>query len=805
MPTGRPGHARTLHPQWLVVAAAVLWNYWWLRSETLPVATLDDSSVHEQMVRFATTRLRAGHLPQASWFPYLGLGSPQFLHYQSLPSTIAGAVGIVVGPDRAFSWSLYLLLSLWPVSVYWGARALRLGRWAAALAAAVSPFVVSAVGVGFEAKAYVWVGFGVWTQLWAMWTLPLAWGFCWQAVSEGRRYGAAVLFASLTVMLHFETGYLAVLPLVLFPWLTPAAWRRRVVRALVVLAGTLAATAWVTVPVLLSARWASVNEILRNTPLENGYGARRVMGWLVTGGLLDAGRLPVVTVLAGIGLGACVVRFRRDERSRALLALLAMSLVLSFGRTTFGPLVDALPGSTDLFLRRFMMGVQLTSVLLAGVGASTVGALVVAGVRRRHGTGGERLPSSTGVRVAVATGLGVVAVLALWPALAQARRYDAGNAAAIHAQVAGDALDGATIAPLLDRVRAAGDGRVYAGLPDNWGAGFLVGQVPVFKYLESQDVDEVGYTLRTASLMTDPEYHFDQSNPGDYALFGARYLLLPTGTPPPVPARPVMVRGRYSLWELPAVGYVSVARAVGTVAEDRADVGSVSVPFLSSGLPGTGRTLLVDWSGTRPPVPPGTGATGPDAGAGTPGVVSTQQAHLAVGTAGATVHMVRTGLVVLSASFDPGWQVTVDGHRTTPVMVAPALVAVWVSPGVHRVAFRYTGFAGYPALLLLSLLVLVGAFVADRRWSRRPRPLPETGTQPPVAGAAPAPAAPAPAEALPEPEVAAPPPVVAAPGDEPAPEFPAPVDPEFDAAPAPDAAPDAAPPLPLDPVAAPAP
>ena len=142
------------------------------------------------------------------------------------------------------------------------------------------------------------------------------------------------------------------------------------------------------------------------------------------------------------------------------------------------------------------------------------------------------------MRIAVAVVLGVLAVAALSPALIQSRRYDTFNATAIHDQVTDDDVDGAVIAPLLDRVRAAGDGRVYAGLPDNWGARFLVGQVPVFKYLESQDVDQVGYTLRTASLMTDPEYHFDQSVPGDYALFGVRYLLLPTGATPPVPARP---------------------------------------------------------------------------------------------------------------------------------------------------------------------------------------------------------------------------------------------------------------------------
>ena len=88
-------------------------------------------------------------------------------------------------------------------------------------------------------------------------------------------------------------------------------------------------------------------------------------------------------------------------------------------------------------------------------------------------------------------------------------------------------------APTLDRLIAVierdGGGRTYAGMPSNWGQDFTVGAVPVFKYLESRDVDEVGYTLRTASLMTDPEYFFDDRDPSDYRLFGIRYLILPAG------------------------------------------------------------------------------------------------------------------------------------------------------------------------------------------------------------------------------------------------------------------------------------
>ena len=192
-PPGMAGAGPLCGGRGLLVAAAVGWNLVSLRALTLGVAYLNDSSLHEQMVRFATAQLRAGHLPLTSWFPFLGEGSPQFLHYQSLPAILTGRSGWLIGPDVAFRWSLYLLLSLWPISVYLSARAFGAGRPAAAASAAMSPFLVSATGVGYEQHAYVWTGFGVWTQLWASWTLPLAWGFSWRAIRDGRGYFRAVL------------------------------------------------------------------------------------------------------------------------------------------------------------------------------------------------------------------------------------------------------------------------------------------------------------------------------------------------------------------------------------------------------------------------------------------------------------------------------------------------------------------------------------------------------------------------------------------------------------------------------------
>ena len=589
-PPGDPGGRAALWCSWLLVAAAVVWGLVSLRALTVGVAYLNDSSLHEQMVRVATALLQAGHLPLTSWFPFLGEGSPQFLHYQSLPAILTGAVGVVVGPDVAFRWSLYLLLSLWPISVYLSARAFGAGRPAAAASAAMAPFLVSATGVGYEQHAYVWTGYGVWTQLWASWTLPLAWGYSWRAIRDGRGYFRAVLLIALTVALHFETGYLALSVLLVWPFVAGRPLTARLRRAAVLLGGALLAVAWVIVPLLAQRGWAAVNEAVQGTGLVNGYGAGRVLDWLVSGGLLDHGRLPVVTVFAALGFGLAWFAWSADPDARALLVALGVCLLLAFGRTTFGSLVDLVPGSTDLFFRRFMMGVQLAALLLAGRGAAW---LAAGGVRQLKARVPRWRPALSGVAVLV----GALVVLA--PAWLQLGAYDRRDGAAIAAQRRADNTEGAQLDRLLAAIKRDGGGRTYAGMPSNWGQTFTVGAVPVFKYLESRDVDEVGYTLRTASLMTAPEDYFDDRDLSDYRLFGIRYLILPAGQRPPLRARPAMRSGPYRLWTIDGAGYVQAGQIVGEIPANRTDIGARSIPLLRSRLADDGAYLGVRYGSDR--------------------------------------------------------------------------------------------------------------------------------------------------------------------------------------------------------------
>jgi hypothetical protein len=361
----------------------------------------------------------------------------------------------------------------------------------------------------------------------------------------------------------------------------------------------------------------------------------------------------VVTAFAAIGLIVAFARWRADPGSRALVVALASGLLLSFGRTTFGSLVAVIPGSGDIFFRRFMMGVQLAALLLAGRGAGWC---------------------------------------AGW---------------------AWNELD-----RLIALIRANGGGRVYAGMPSNWGIDFTVGAVAVFKYLESADVDEVGYTLRTASLMTGPEDHFDEVDPSDYELFGIRYLILPSGSAPPVSADEVAVAGPCALWTTSNTGYIHVGTIAGTLTADRTDLGARSVRVLRSGLAESGDYLKIHFGGRQATLPPLPRPSRQPAA----GNVTSEIDDLEHGTVSATVTMRRPGVVVLSTSFDDGWNATVDGRRQPTAMASPALVATNVPAGTHGISFRYRGYSGYAELFALTALTLAAFAGADAIRGRRGGP-----------------------------------------------------------------------------------
>jgi Gpi18-like mannosyltransferase len=702
--------------RWLPTALVVLTCAFCLvvlRSETNAPPNLNDGAFHQQMVRWADGQIGEGRVPLDGWFPDLSLGSSFFHHYQSLPHTLTAYTARATGasPDGTFLWILYLLLALWPISVYWGARLLGWNAWTAVAAAVVSPLLVSKPGYGYEHGSYTWQGYGVYTQLWAMWLLPIAWGLTWRAVAQGRRYAAGAVALALTIACHFITGYLALLTVGVWVLVFGGSFLRRAARAAIVAGGSLLIASWVLVPLVGDTKSTTQSEFYKGSIFNDSYGAEKVLGWLITGKLFDNGRFPIVTILFFVGVLVCLARVRRDVPARALLGAFTLSLLLFFGRRTWGSLLDIFPGLHDIQIHRFVVGVDLAGILLAGVGLGWLARTVFHAAR-------SYVPGRYAV---VATGSAVVllGLAGLEPAWSERASYDQRDGHEIRLQQANDATDGRDLDRLVDMVKARGDGRAYAGLRSNWGRDYKVGAVPVFAWFADRDVDAIGFTFRTiSSLSNDVEAAFDERNPADYQMFNVRYLILPSDRQPPVPAKRLASRGRHSLWEVATSGYFQVVDRAPPIAANRTNLMTATRGFMGSNLASRGIYPGVAFAGGASP--PSTFA-GPAPAAGPAGEVASQAETRQDGVFTATVEANRPAVVLLKASYDPRWTVTVDGLPDKPTMMAPSLVGVEVPTGRHAIRFRYKPYGHYPLLLAIGVLTLIGLALIPHRAELRRR------------------------------------------------------------------------------------
>jgi hypothetical protein len=690
---------------WAIVAIAVVFNLWVLRAEVTPVQSLNDGAVHRSMIGWAAERWTSGHLPLDGWYPELALGSSRFHHYQSLPHVVTGLLAIPIGSERAYTWTLYLGLSLWPIAVFAGGRLMGLGRWRSAAAALASPLVVSAPTLGYEWGSYSWRGYGTWTQLWGMWALPFAWGLGYRAVARGRSYAWAALAIAVAIAVHLLTGYLALLSIGVLALVRPTQLLRRLGRAALVGVGAVLVAAWVVAPLLLDRAFTIQDEFSRNNVFYDSFGARRILSWMVSGELFDRDRFPVLTLAAGLGLVLCLLRWRRDERARALVALALLSLLLFFGRSTLGPVLRLLPGSGDLFLRRYIFGVHLAGLYLAGLGLAWLGRVSVARARRWVG---RPLPA-----IAAAA---AVAVLVLSPAWTERAAWAAVGARWIDEQRGFDATEGAQVAELVAIAERSGPGRIYAGLRSNWGSTYRVGQVPVYVTLLNLDADAIGFTRPTWSLSSPAEFRFRDTDPAHFDVFDVRYLIQPSSREPLVEATLVAERGRHQLWRIAVDGTVEVVDVGDRIEADRTDLGVRIAPWLSSDLPAAGVHPAIAFAGLEAPASTLRNSRAPNDPAGE--VVDVSLA-LDEGSASAIVDLERPAAVLLKASFDNRWRVTVDGRQVQAQMFAPSLVGRLVPPGRHEVAFTYVAFPRYDLLLIIGAATFAALFLVPARLIRR--------------------------------------------------------------------------------------
>jgi hypothetical protein len=372
-----------------------------------------------------------------------------------------------------------------------------------------------------------------------------------------------------------------------------------------------------------------------------------------------------------------------------------------------GPVINHLPGGKNILLHRYIIGVHLAGMLLAGIGAVWAFGVVV-----RAGRALLRF------RFGEVVAIGAVAVLAfgvLWPVLRNRDHYARLNTYFTGTQVAADNSYGRDAFALINIAKSRGDGRVYAGASNNWGSQTKIAQVPLYQLPAQQDADSIGFYLRTNSLSADVEAYFNEADPAQYDLFNVKYVLLPTGRQPAVPATLIASQGAYSLYQVNTSGYLEVVDTTEAIAANNQDMAVVMSPYLSSAAVAQFRHPLVAFDGRSTPEPSSSAAatyTGP------PGSVQFSYVDYNNGQFSGRVHADRNAWVMLKESYSPRWTATVDGVPVKTAMLAPSYVGVPVPAGDHFVAFEYKPISHYPLYFAIGALTLLGLIFGPILWRR---------------------------------------------------------------------------------------
>src|SRR5437870_4129743 len=346
---------------------------------TLRVPNVNDDAEHLLFVQGASDALARGENVVDFWVPEMDEGFPEFLYYQNVPHlavvTLQRALLGTIDVTRAFNLVRYLLLVLFPLTVLWSMRVMDFDPVAAAVGGAASSLIATNYLYGFDYESYLWRGFGLYTQIWAMHLSFMTLACLWRLLRYGTGFRRTVVLLSVLGLSHLLYAYMMVVSAaVILVWgvnRSNVSSRIGQLAAAGVLALTI--TTWMWLPYVLERAFLNASPYLLQEKYAS-YGAGTILGWLFTGELTDHGRLPVLAVLLGLGVGYALVT--RVTNALFAVALFLVWLVLYFGRATLGPLAAILPLQETLLFHRFIGGVHIAAIMLIGYGGAGIFAIV---------------------------------------------------------------------------------------------------------------------------------------------------------------------------------------------------------------------------------------------------------------------------------------------------------------------------------------------------------------------------------------------------------------------------------------------
>ncbi|MGH7820949.1 MAG: hypothetical protein ACREQ9_14380, partial [Candidatus Binatia bacterium] len=634
------------------------------------------------------------------WVSEWSLGYPVWRSYQPLPH-LGAAIWLKASEpftDHAIAFALieYLVLALIPASVYGGARLLGMSPLAAGLA---SLLVLAPNGQGEFGRyglgygASVWRGSGLFTQVAALHFLVLSLGFSARALDCGKRRVSAAALLAAAALSHIVFGYTAFVSAFILTVVGPVGERlRRLVRLATIVAPAALLLLWFYVPLALvlgevnHSRWEDAFKW-------NSFGAPVILRELFSGRLLDADRLPLLSILAGLGAIAAALSLR-GALPRRLLALAGVWLLLYFGRDTWGHLLLLAGVPADFHLHRLQAAVEISLVLVAAWGTE------------RAVSAASRIDRRLATLVALGVAIMIVALGV------DRARYLRTNAEWGEENLSAYARERADLEATLADVRAIlaeRPGRVSAGKAATWGNRFKIGSVPVYAFLTREHFDQVSFLYHSMSRTSDVMVLRDENDHAQDVAFGVRAVVAPVGqrTAPHLGLRGV--HGRFAVYESSPEGYFGLVDVGARYTGAPSTAYEPSSAWLSSRLLRSGIVVALDGEevagvpavGRWEALPPVDSALARPRGR----IVSETKSGE---TYTARLALDRPCYAFIKLTWFPGLVATVDGRTDSLLRVTPGFAAVAVPAGEHEVVVAYRPGALKPLLLFAGISLFAG-------------------------------------------------------------------------------------------------
>jgi Bacterial membrane protein YfhO len=411
-----------------------------------------------------------------------------------------------------------------------------------------------------------------------------------------------------------------------------------------------------------------------------------------------------------------------DYSSFTLLFL--FFLLLYFGRTTWGDILNVIPAMREFHQSRFIVGIHAAGIFLAPIGLMSII---------------KQLSKRFTIPYPVFSILICIIIVALvYPQTIRYAKYNDVLIAQANGNYAKQSTDANALVSTLQDLQKTAPGRVFAGRGGSWGKDFRIAETPMYMYLSNFALSSVLWLPETWSPNGDTEQYFREDKAEDYALYNIRYVVTPASLAK-TNIQPfwklLKENPSWKLYEVPTPGYFTVGVRPAVVAADKYSRTNVIRLWIQSSDPKNGLYPEFSFDTKKYPVHVGlpnfkmtdevTFIT-PDGK--THNVFSepprylsdlsnpsnlmniTSQSEDTDMIFKATVNVKENCtecMVILKQTYHPNWKVTVDGKPITPIITFPFFIGIPISAGSHIIVASYEPSRLKITLLLISLITLI--------------------------------------------------------------------------------------------------